>query len=103
MTADNERLTQIRRILDNGLNDQPGFAVRFIGTIKIFGDHGLVAVGHTIPAKVSWFHFGGNDFDRPAQYRAALTTARARVLSSAAGTATEALSTLAPSAADSLP
>src|SRR5437870_3530635 len=103
MTADDEWLSQIRRVLDYGLNDQPGFAVRLIGAIKIFGNHGLVAVGYTVPAEVSRFHFRGDDLDRSAHYRAALGAAPGRVLGAAAGTTTEARSTLSSRAADRFP
>jgi hypothetical protein len=107
VTADDERLIKVRRVLDNRLDDQPGFTVRLIGAVKVFGDHRLVAVWHTIPAKVSRFHFGSDYFDRAAHGRTPTAAASLRLLDAATSAATgptaESLSTLSARAADHLP
>src|SRR5215472_2673045 len=70
VSAGDELLLQILRIVDDGRHDEPRIAIRLIGAIEILGKDRIAAIRHTVLAQISGAHVGGNHFEgTPARWR----------------------------------
>src|SRR5436309_16006733 len=56
MSARDERLVQVHRIIDNTGNDEPTIAVRLIGAIVVFRQHGLITIRYAVLPEIAGPH-----------------------------------------------
>src|ERR1043166_4682353 len=69
MGARDERLVQVRRIIDDAGNHEPAFAIRFVSAVVKLCHHSLIAIRYAVPAKIPRPHFGRDNLEGAGKCR----------------------------------